>query len=68
MGEALGRHASTLHPLQSIVADCGGGAKPFVDVSRIELHLSGSLVGVMSPHAGIAVGLQFHPHRQGILR
>jgi len=50
--------------LQAVVADGRRGVERLGDVARIELiHRA----GVVSPHAGIAVGLQLHAHRNAVL-
>ena len=54
-------------PLQSIVADRRRGVQPFFDVARIELDAAcGETPGLrrlVSPHAGITIGLQLDAHR-----
>src|SRR6187549_1674279 len=66
--EALGRHASALHPLQAIVADGGGRVEAFLRVVRIELHPPAALVGVIAPDPCITIRLELHPHRERIAR
>ena len=54
-------HRSPAHPLQAIVSDGRGGVQAFLDITRLQRHPAGSLV---APYAGVAIGLQLHPHRQ----
>ena len=53
--------------LQPIVSDGCGGIQPFFDVARIELDIAcGETPGLcrfVPPYAGIAISLQFDPHR-----
>jgi hypothetical protein len=50
--------------LQAVVADRRRGVERLGDIARIELvHRA----GVVSPHAGIAVGLELHAHRDAVL-
>src|SRR4051794_10188028 len=68
--ELLGHHAPGGEPLQAIVANRAGGAQPFLDIARLQLDLAGrrsSRPGcIVSPDAGIAVGLQLEPDRKGV--
>src|SRR6185369_7332065 len=64
VGEAVGHHAAGRLLLQGIVADRAGGFQRLVDVAGFDQPAF--LIGVVGPHAGEAVGLQFHPHGQGV--
>ncbi len=62
--ERLRHHAPLALLLQAVVADRRRGGQRLLDVAGLELvHRA----GVVSPHAGIAIGLQFHAHRQAVL-
>src|SRR6185295_10239696 len=58
--EGLRHHAPLRLFLQTVVADRRRGVERLGDIARIELvHRA----GVVSPYAGIAVGLELHAHR-----
>src|SRR5688572_19899506 len=62
--EGLRHHAPLALLLQAVVADRRRGGQRLLDVAGLELvHRA----GVVSPHAGVAVGLQFHAYRQVVL-
>ena len=54
------RHGVALRALlQVVVADSVGGVEGFFDVAAFKQAV---FLGIVRPHAGIAVGLQFEPH------
>ena len=57
---AFRHHAALRLLLQGVVADGGRRAQAFLDVARLQTLLHG--VGAVGPHAGEAIGLQFHAH------
>src|ERR1043166_3261285 len=62
--EGLRHHAPLRLFLQTVVADRRRGVERLGDIARIELvHRA----GVVSPYAGIAVGLELHAHRGAVL-
>jgi hypothetical protein len=59
------RHDAALRLLlQAVVADGRSSGQRGFEVARFEHILHG--VGALAPDAGQAVGLQFHPHGEGI--
>ncbi len=67
MGETVGHDAALRLLLQPVVADRGGRGHRLIDVLVGELERAARIfAGVIGPHAGQAIGLQFDPHRHGI--
>ncbi len=64
MGPAFRLDVSLTHFLQAIVTDGGGGFEPFFEIAWFDQIPCA--VGMVAPHAGEAVGLQFHTDGQGI--
>src|SRR3954449_534047 len=60
VGERIGIHAATGHPLQPVIADGGRGAQSLFDVACFEQI---ALLRRMSPDAGVAIRLQLQAHR-----
>ncbi len=60
MRERIRHHASLRLALQPVVADRGCDADRAFDIARIDEVLLA--LGVIGPHAGQAIGLQFDPH------
>lgn len=64
MCPAFGLNMATRHFLQSIVSNRRRGAEPVFEISRLDqVPLS---LGMMAPHTGITIGLEFHPDRERI--
>src|SRR3546814_11932925 len=60
-GEAVGDDAALCLALERVVADRVGRGHAFLDIARIEprtVH--------RAPDAGIAIGLEFEPDREGV--
>ena len=64
VGKGIRRNPPSRLALQGIVADSGGSAQRFVNVSAFQYIARA--VCVMSPHTGKTVCLQFLPHAQAI--
>ena len=64
MSPAFRLHVPTRHLLQSVVTNRRGGAESLFKVSMLDQVPS--LLGMIAPHAGIAIGLKLHTNRQGI--
>ena len=63
VGERLGDHAPLTLPLEPVVADRRRRTQPFLGIPGLEQP---PLRRVVSPDAGIAVGLQLLPDRQRV--
>ena len=66
MGEGVGHDIAARLLLQPVVADRGGRLQCRLNVARLDRVPA--LVGMMRPHPGIAVGLQFDPHLDAVCR
>ena len=64
MGEGVGHRALPGTGLQGVVTDLSGRIHRLFQIPPLD-HAEG-LRGLTRPNAGIAVGLQFHLHRNGI--
>ena len=67
MREFIRYHVAGRHALQAIVSNGGCCVQRFFHVAGVELDAAlcgaSGLCGVVSPDAGVAVGLQLYAHR-----
>lgn len=63
MGEFVGHDAAGLHFLQMVVADGGCGVHGGLDVSLLQEI---ALFGGIGPDSGVAIGLEFDAHGDGV--
>ena len=64
MSPAFRLHVPARHLLELIIADGGGGMKAFFEITRFDQIPFA--IGMMTPHAGKTVRLQFHAHGERI--
>ena len=63
MRERFGNNLALRHPLQTVIADRSSGIQAFFGVAGLEQP---PLRCVMSPDAGVAIGLQLESDRQRV--
>ena len=64
MSPAFRLHVPARHLLELIIADGGGGMKALFEITRFDQIPFA--IGMMTPHAGKTVRLQFHAHGERI--
>ena len=65
MGERIRHHATLTLLLQTIIADGVGGVQRFLQVTFFEPVMT--LLRMVRPDAGQAIGLQFLTHQQAVV-
>src|SRR5574343_1132685 len=65
VGERLGHHGAAAGALQRVVADLRGRVHGFLHVALLQDRAG--ILGVVGPHTGETVGLQFQTHGQAVV-